>query len=232
MKKALYILFLFLLNPAFAQETNSQTDFVLSIDLKAGYLNSTLKGKDLNKLAVNGDVNGFSGFFIGGGIKNWLGKNLSFRHELFFRHYGAKFHREMQGFAPEMTLKMDAFRLYPISLAYEYRGFSVYAGPYVNMMLSALLEWRDENGVKHKDRSIYGSSSDEQEERSYIQKADLGMVAGLEYKFDFNLLIGARYSHGFSYLFDNSHAFHLDEPTRKNLKIYNQDLGFYLGYAF
>jgi len=213
------------------QELNQEGNTTFAI--KAGWLQSTLKGSDAKLLTTDGKINKKNDFFVGVSVDNSLGKYFGLKHELFYQSYGAKFNRSMNDEVFEATLEMHSFRLNPISPTLKLGGLQVYAGPYINMLLYSSITAIDEEGNIYKDHSIFGSADNDQANQPYLQKMDYGINVGIEYQFNFGLLVGVQYNRGFASLFDNSNAFGIDENAgRKNLKVYNENLGVYLGYRF
>lgn len=216
-----------------AQEFSEELKGKTSFSVKAGWLQSTLKGDDVNYLAVDGKVNQRNHFFVGVSVDNSLGKYFGLKHELYYQNYGADFKRELDNHRFEATLEMHSLRLNPISPTFQVGGLQLYAGPYINMLLYSSITAVDEEGNTYKDHGIFGSTEEDQEDSKYLQKMDYGITAGIEYQFKFGLLVGAQYIRGFASIFDNSNTFGVEENTgATDLKIYNQNIGVYVGYRF
>ncbi|MDR2222581.1 MAG: PorT family protein [Flavobacteriaceae bacterium] len=233
MKKLIISLTLLVGFAANAQEMDKEYVGSTSIAIKAGWLQSTLKGDDISKLTFDNKVNNRNNFYAGVSIDNGLSKHFGLKHELFYQNYGAGFKREIEDEVIDAKLEMHSLRLNPISAVFKVGGLQVYAGPYVNMLLYSSVTAIDENGNTYKDHSIFGSTEDDQEDGQYLQKMDYGIVAGIEYQFKMGIVVGAQYSRGFASLFDNSNTFGLEENAGKpDLKIYNQNVGVFVGYRF
>lgn len=219
---------------ALAQDINHDLKGNTTFSVKGGWIQSTLKGDDLEYLAIDGKVNSKNSFSIGVAVDNSLGKHFGLKHELFYQQYGASFNRETEdGVALDAKLQMHSLRLNPISAVFKTGGLQVYAGPYVNMLLYSSITAIDEDGNKYKDHGIFGSTEDDQEDGQYLQKMDYGIVVGAEYQFNCGFLVGANYSRGFASIFDNSNTFGLEEnPGVGDLKIYNQSFNVFVGYRF
>lgn len=216
-----------------AQDFKTPEEEKVSFSVKAGWLNSTLKGKDLNHLSSDGSVSSMNDFFVGIGVDNPIGKNFSLKHEVFYQNQGGEFPRELAGNTLDADLKMRSLRINPISLAYRFEGFQVFAGPYINVLLNSSITAVDEEGNTYKDHDIFGTETENQEEGEFLQNMDFGFVVGAEYHFDFGGIIGVQYSRGFASIFDNSNTYDIFGPEgSKDLKIYNQTLGVYVGYKF
>src|SRR5699024_306807 len=80
-----------------AQDFKNPKEEKVSFSVKAGWLNSTLKGKDLNHISSSGKVNDMNDFFVGLSVDNPIGKAFSLKHEVFYQNQGASFPRELNG---------------------------------------------------------------------------------------------------------------------------------------
>ncbi|WP_313138552.1 porin family protein [Myroides sp.] len=219
---------------AIAQDVNHDLKGNTTFSVKGGWIQSTLKGDDLEYLAIDGKVSNRNNFFVGVSVDNSLGKYFGLKHELFYQQYGGRFDRETEdGVTVDAKLQMHSLRLNPISAVFKMGGLQVYAGPYVNMLLYSSITAVDEEGNTYKDHGIFGSIEDDQEDGQYLQKMDYGIVVGAEYQFNCGFLVGANYSRGFASIFDNSNTFGLEENLGvKDLKIYNQSFNVFVGYRF
>ncbi|HLS29432.1 MAG TPA: outer membrane beta-barrel protein [Flavobacteriaceae bacterium] len=216
-----------------AQEFQNPVEEKVAFSVKAGYLNSTLKGSDKSFLASDGKINSFNNIFAGVSVDNPIGKNFSLKHELFYQNYGGKFKRELSEDDLDAELSMHSLRLNPISLAYRFGDLHLFAGPYINMLLSSSITAIDEQGNLYKDHDIFGTETENQEEGDFLQNMDYGFVIGAEYQLNFGGIIGVQYSKGFASIFDNSNTYDIFGPAGpEDLKIYNQTLGVYLGFQF
>ena len=214
-----------------AQDFKNPEKEKVSFSVKAGWLNSTLKGKDLNHLSADGSISSMNNFLVGFGVDNPIGKSFSLKHEVFYQNQGGKFPRELAGNSLDADLKMRSLRINPISLTYRIEDFHLFAGPYINILLNSSITAIDEDGKTYKDRDIFGTEIENQEEGEFLQNMDFGFVVGAEYHFDFGGIIGVQYSRGFASIFDNSNTYDIFGPEGpKDLKIYNQTLGVYIGY--
>lgn len=205
----------------------------VSWTIKAGWLQSDLKGNDLDFLAKNGKTDALNSFFAGIGIDNPIGSNFILKHELNFQIYGSEFTRELDAESIEADLKMYGLRINPISLGYRFADLHVFAGPYINVLLNSSITSLDSKGNKIKDRDIFGTEIDDQDGTHFLQNMDYGAVLGAEYHFDFGGILGISYSRGFASIFDNSNTYDNYGPDGPaDLKIYNQQFSVYLGYKF
>lgn len=231
MKK--FILIVFLINVIGLHAQHNPLEEKVSFSVKAGWVNSTLKGDDLNFLSTEGKVDAKNSFLFGLAVDNPVGKKFSLKHELYYQNQGADFKRELEGNTLKAELVMHSLRINPVSLAYRFQNFQIFAGPYLNILLDASITAWDENGKKYKDHDIFGTETEDQEEGHFLQNANIGFLAGAEYHFDFGAIIGLQFSRGLASIFDNSNTYDIFGPEGpKDLKIYNQNFSIYLGYKF
>lgn len=221
-----YILWLTLsLSLALSAQNQDQVTF----GLKAGWLQSTLVGKDKGVFANGGKIEASNNFFVGLQVDNPINRYIGFKHEVFYQNYGASFDVDHQTYGKiKSKLQMHSIRVNPISFSVKSSGFDLYLGPYINVLLNSSITGRDQNGNTYKDYSIYGESSDDQSQGDYLQKMDYGLVCGISYNFDFGLGLGVQYSRGFASILDNSNAFEND--NRPKMNIYNSSLGVFVSY--
>ncbi|MGG5505586.1 MULTISPECIES: outer membrane beta-barrel protein [unclassified Myroides] len=216
-----------------AQDFKEDLKGKTSLSVKAGWLQSTLKGDDVKALTLDGKIDKRNNFFVGVSVDNSIGTYFGLKHELFYQNYGADFKRALDDHTFNATLEMHSLRLNPISPTVKIGGLQVYAGPYINMLLYSSITSVDEDGRTYKDHGIFGSTEDDQEDSKYLQKMDYGITAGIEYQFKFGLILGAQYTRGFASIFDNSNTFGVEENQGANdFKIYNENVGVYVGYRF
>lgn len=234
MKKIILFLFTGLIGFLAPAQNRLEDDFdKISLHVKSGWLRSTLKGKDIGYLAADASINPKNSFFIGIEVYNPIHNRFGFKHEIQFLNRGGSFLREIEGTGIDAELKMRSLRLYPVSLSYSIAGFEPYAGPYLDILLNSSVTAVDENGKIYRDHSIFGTEYNDQNESKFLQQLDYGFVAGVEYHFGFGGLVGINFSKGFASIFDNSNTYEVENNQgMKDLRIYNQNFGIYIGYAF
>lgn len=223
MKNIKYIVLfvlLLLMNNAIAQNNTITKPFTI----KAGYLQTDLRGDDINLLTVDGATKALNSFFVGLEYNSEISKFISLKHELNFNINGAEvqLQDEINGIY-NSSLKMNSLQLQPLNVAFRLKGFQIYVGPYASALISASIQRKDEDGNTYKDISIFGDPDEETEQNKYLQKIDFGATAGLLYEFNKIFSLGLRYNHGFVPIFDNT-------TNQKSIKIYNQSWGVFAGY--
>ena len=195
----------------------------LTFGVSGGLNWTSLTGKNINNLSNEGYQKSSIGQTIGITLDNNISKYFGLKHELFYsrRFILIKIDDEIN---PEFTskFKREYIDIFPASPSFYYKGFQVYAGPYLGMLLNASLQHKDVNGNTYTDKSIYGTG---EVTSNYSQKMDVGFVAGLNYELPNGLNFGARFIRGFVPLLENAN-------TKQQWKIYNESLFVTMGYTF
>lgn len=194
------------------------------LTIKAGYLQTDLRGSNVDMLSFDGETKSLNSYMIGLEYNSEISRFISLKHELNFKANGAelKLNDDING-TYNSTLKMNSLELQPINLAFRYRWIQIYVGPYASALINANITRKDENGNKYKDKSIFGEPDEETTENKYLQKIDFGITTGLLFEFNKTISVGIRYNHGLAPIFDNT-------TEQKSIKIYNQSWGVVLGY--
>ena len=240
MKYLIYILLFFCTNVV----TIAQTDTSLkarnetfrkgnvSFGLKVGYTQSNIYGSDINYIFSDSKTSNLSSFHIGIVINSMAGKYFWLKHELLAIEKGAGviLNDSING-NYNSSLKMLSLNLFPISPCFHFKGFQLYVGPYVSALLNAQITRKDGNGKDYQDHSIFGDGSQFENNTKYLQKMDFGLNAGIEYQFPFGLFIGAKYTQGYSNVFQYANSINFKDP-KKEIKIYNQSFLLSIGFSF
>jgi hypothetical protein len=113
------------------------------------------------------------------------------------------------------TLKTNYYCIdvYPITPAFHYKGAQIFAGPSVTLLVASNRDTLIGGEVKKiADNKLDG-----------INRYDIGIMAGVEYEFNFGLNIGVRMVRGFTSLY---------EPVNSiQTQWFNQTYLFTLGYS-
>lgn len=203
-----------------------------SVGIKAEFIQSNFYGNDLSLLSTDGKSSTLNGFSIGITANSMISKYVWLKHELMYMQSGAKIivSDSMNG-NYNSNLKMQSLYATPVSPAFHFKGFQLYAGPYVSALLNASIIRKNNSGKEFTDKSIYGNGVENTEFNKYLQKFDFGIAAGIAYEFTFGLNIGIGYTRGFVSIFDNANVntFGQDNPE---IKIYNERFNISIGYSF
>lgn len=200
--------------------------------IKAGFTYSNIYGSDITYIFADGKTNYQSAFHIGISVDSKLREYFWLKHELLFNQNGAGvlLSDSING-TYSSQLKTYYLQLFPISPTFHIKGFQLYVGPYISTLLDAKIQRKNASGEFYNDHSIFGDASQFENKSKYLQKFDFGIAAGIEYQFPFGLSIGAKYTHGFTEIFQYANSYTLND-TKREIKIYNQGIQFSLGYSF
>lgn len=201
--------------------------------IKAGWNQNNLYGKEIDYIFANDQTKYESGFHAGIFVDTWVSKHFGLKHELLFsqNRIGITLH-DTNDAEYKSKLTMSYIDLMPANLTFKAGGFQLYTGVYISALLDANVEREDENGNMYKDKSIFGSPENEETESHYLQKFDFGANFGFEYRFNFGLSVGAKYTHGFTDLFQFANSYANEDPKTDSIKIYKKGFMVSLGYSF
>lgn len=202
-------------------------------ELKAGGNCSNLYGKDIDYLFASDQTAYRYGFHAGIFADTRMSRHFGLKHELLFsqKRIAVSLNDTIYG-DYRSKLGMSYLDLMPAGLTFYAGGFQLYAGPYVSALLNANMKRRDANGKMYKDKSIFGNPENDETETRYLQKFDFGANLGLEYRFGPGLSVGARYTHGFTDIFQYANSYTNGDTRTDNIKIYNRGWMVSIGYAF
>jgi hypothetical protein len=205
----------------------------VNFGLKAGYTQGNFYGSEINYIFAKGTTKWIAGFHAGILVNSEMSKYFWLKHELIFSQRGAVFtlFDSLNG-NYSSKLKTYYLDLYPLNPTFHYKGFQIYGGPYISLLTHASIQRKDANGFLFNDTSIFGDASQFEDNSKYLQKFDFGMNFGIEYQFPSGLLIGAKYNHGFTDIFQYANSYTLDDPKTTPIKIYNRAFWVSVGYSF
>lgn len=200
----------------------------VTLGIKAGLSQFIIYGKDISELTTAGKPAILSGFYIGIEVNTKISHFFWIKHSLSAVQKGAILKKnyssnEVMTESYESRYKNLYFDIAPISPTFHFHGFHLYTGPYVSVLVSSSIQYKNENGKLVTDKSIFGSAK---QEGNYTQKIDLGIITGIEYEFENGINIGAQFLRGFVPLIEHT------ERNDGQWKIYNQGFSLTLGYTF
>ncbi|MCF6349044.1 MAG: PorT family protein [Flavobacteriaceae bacterium] len=146
-------------------------------------------------------------YHVGAVVEIGISERFSFQPELLYSVQGAK----EKVSEVELTYKFDYINLPLIAKYYLAEGFSLEAGPYVGLLMSAKVEAEGPGGSFDED--VKDSFND----------IDFGANTGVAYKLENGLSFGARYNFG---------LFNIVDVVGDNSKIYNRVIQVSVGYFF
>lgn len=205
----------------------------VSFGIKAGLSYSTLYGKEIGYVFAENKATYEPGYHFGVIVDNKIGKKFWLKHELIFNQkiVGIKLSDSIND-KYSSKLKMSYLELQPFNAAFQSKGFQVYAGPYISVLLGAQIQRKDNNGNIFTDHSIFGTANNNESENKYLQKLDFGINIGLEYQLPIGLSMGAKYTHGFTDIFQYANSYSNGNTKTDNIKIYNRGWMISVGYFF
>lgn len=195
----------------------------LTFGISGGINQASLTGANIDNLSNGGAPKSLTGQTIGITLDNKTSQYFGLKHELFYSRRLMDLKID-DGINPVFTskLKRQYIDLFPASPSFYYKGFQVYAGPYIGILLNASIQRKDANGNIYTDKTFYGTG---QASGNYSQKIDAGFVAGLNYEFSNGINLGARFVRGFVPILENT-------TTKQQWKIYNESFFVTIGYNF
>ncbi|MCS7073313.1 MAG: PorT family protein [Bacteroidia bacterium] len=248
MKRILFILCLFFGMSGLAQQPENQflqvdsllyeqnfqqkyeCDGRISFGFKASYNHSNLLGSERNYIFADNQTKWLSGFQAGIQVNTHCHQNFWLKHQLQLSMRGATVNLidSVHGIYSS-KLRTTYLDLLPISPTIHYHGFQVFAGPYLSLLADASIV-RKQDGQDLIDKSIFGTSNNNESERKYLQKFDFGFLIGIEYQFPIGLSIGANYMRGFTDIFQFANSFTFGNSKTDKIRIHNHSIGISLGY--
>ncbi|MCS6832399.1 MAG: PorT family protein [Flammeovirgaceae bacterium] len=205
----------------------------IAIGLKAGYSLTNLYGKEIAYLFASPRTQWLGGFHAGVLVNAKLRESFWLKHELLFLQKGASvtLTDDING-SYASTLKAYYLEWHPLSPTFHYKGWQGYFGPYIGTVTAAHITRKDDSGKSYQDKSIFGDESNFEKEKKYLQKFDFGFAAGIEYQFSFGLLLGAKYTHGLTDIFQYANSYTLEDTKHDKINIHHRSILFSVGYLF
>jgi hypothetical protein len=219
-KKWIYSFFLSL----FCQAVHAQQSRT-TWGIKGGYTMANLWGGSVqDSLSTGGTPSSISGLHLGIGVNSMLKEHFWLKHDLLLVQKGSVLQiDDMRNPVYQSHLKLLYLDAYPCSFTYNLKGFQVFIGPYLGMLLSASMQHKDSSGIMSTNSSIFGTASSS---KNYTQRIDAGGVVGMEYEFHCGINLGIRLVYGFVPLIENALI------QNGQSKIYNRSLSLSAGYTF
>lgn len=224
MKRILITLIGLFLYKAGMAQTEVKIKDKISLILKAGYTNSTIKGADIGQLSPGGKPGNLGGYYAGLEVNSRLSLHFGLKHEISVFQMGALLKMEDdQGRGFDSKFKTMYLDVSPLSLTFQIKGLQLFAGPYAGILMKAGIQRKNEEGMLYTDKSIFGDAA---QEGDYLQKLDTGILGGMAYEFSNGLSLSARYAHGFAAVVEHT------DRNEGQWKIFNRSFSFTLGYGF
>lgn len=216
--KKIIVLSVILLTGAAAQ---AQQEGIVA-GIKSGMQWPALGGRDVDSLSAGG-ADGRPGPALGIALNNKLSDRFWLKHELFYSSRTMMIRLD-DGISPafDSKLKRRYVEIYPASPTWHYRGWQVYAGPYLGLLVAASIQRKDANGHIYTDKAFFGRADLPD---GYSQKFDAGLTVGIEYELPAGINFGARYVGGWVPMVENA-------VLQNQWRIYNRSISVTVGYSF
>ncbi|MCX7767527.1 MAG: PorT family protein [Flavobacteriales bacterium] len=199
--------------------------------ITAGYNLNKFYGKEISYIFNNSHTNWLSGFHVGLHVETRLNPFLSFLHEIMYTRRGAGVSiADTLASSYVSRLRTEYVDCFPFNIAFGFRGFRVYAGPYLSGLLSASLLRKDPAGRSYWDKTIFGTPDNFETHDKYLQKLDYGVNAGLTYFSPFGVFVQARYMHGICDIFQYANSYTLADSKTDKIRIFHQNILVSIGY--
>jgi hypothetical protein len=203
-------------------------DGLTTFGIKAGIILPSLYGSDIDSLSKNGYRASKLGITLSVFANSRISKHFWLKHELSYSGRFLSIQLADSSSSYKTTYGRSYIDIFPISPTFHFKGFQVYAGPYMGILMQAWINRKDGNGNLYKDKSIFGSGTEFGKQH---QKFDAGIVAGLEYEFNFGLNVGFKYVRGFIPVIEYANANTFND-SHSTVSIYNSYVSFTVGYSF
>jgi hypothetical protein len=199
----LFILFFTTIVAALAQKSH--------FGFRLGAANPSYYGSDFDDAKKSSSIASIwtptAGFYVNSAVSDYFWIKTEFNYVN--RGYT---HKELGN-----TLKTNYYCIdvYPITPTFHFKGAQIFAGPSVSLLVASTRDSLMSGQVKKiNDTRLDG-----------INRYDLGIMAGIEYEFNFGLNLGARIVRGFTSLYEQNSTTHVQTQW------FNQTLMFTVGYS-
>lgn len=166
-------------------------------------------GVNLSNISYSGefyknspDSKMLTSFHVGGLLELKLTDMIALQPELLFSSQGAKQEsledNETVKIESKSTSKYNYLTLPIMGKFYVAEGLSLEVGPQIGYLLSAKAKSEGSTEIKLTNTTTSASSEANIKETKSASNLDFGINAGLSYKLDSGLFVGARYNFGFS----------------------------------
>lgn len=181
------LVIVFALFGAFSTQAQNSTDLI-QFGVKAGANFATITGDDFESPESR------TAFHAGVLAELPVNNRVSLQPEILYSAQGFSADGTLGGMEYTAEYKMDYIQVPILAKLYLVNGLNFQIGPQVGFRINESVEF---------DTDLGESSEDFNSEENDI---NLGLAAGLEYKFDGGFFIQGRYNYGFSKIYENTDA--------------------------
>lgn len=211
MKKVLLFIAVFSFTTLAFSQSKSKSKF----GIRLGGAYTDYYGADYKKLrdtdsTIEGKWSPSGGFYINTMVSDYFWVKTEFN----FVNRGGRWSEN------DKSLKQNLYYLdlYPATLAFHIKGAQLFAGPSVGILMAGNYQ-RLENG----EVKTINYTQDDMDNQN-MNRLDFGLVAGVEYEFNFGLNAGVRYLRGFS-------SYLISESGTPRFDMFNKALVFSVGFT-
>lgn len=204
-KKILLVLVLIVPCVTMAQQAN--------YGIRVGVSESFYRGSDFQDTSTfySNNIQPTAGLYVNYSVTDlfWIKSEFNFMNRSFDRK---------DGLGNSLRENYYYIDIHPVTPTIKYKGFQVFAGPAVSLLLTSKkdsVNTNDNTIVTYSDANLYAKN-----------RYDLGFVCGVEYEYKNLVNIGVRYTHGFTSIFQTP------QNADRNIHWYNHSFLFTVGYSF
>ena len=205
MKKNLFVLIAFALiaNTAMAQKS--------FFGLRLGVANPAYYGSDFKDAQSASTIETImtptAGFYVNSHVNDYFWIKTE------FNYVNRGYTHQQLG----QTLRTDYYCIdvYPITPTFHYKGIQIFAGPSISLIVAS----KKDSIMGGKVEKVYDNKMDG------LNRYDIGLMAGIEYEFNFGLNVGARIVNGFTSVYEKN------STTNVQTQWFNQTYLFTIGYT-
>ena len=205
MKKNLLALILLVL---IANTTVAQKSY---FGLRLGVANPNYLGSDFNDVKTSTSIKPVwtptLGFYVNSLVNDYFWIKTE------FNYVNRGYTHEQMG----QTLRTNYYCIdvYPVTPTFHFKGAQLFAGPSISLIVAS-----------QKDSIIAGQVKKISDNKmDGLNRYDVGVMAGIEYEFNFGLNLGVRMTHGFTSVYEKN------ATTNVQTQWFNQTYLFTVGYS-
>lgn len=185
--KNVSLMIVFVLASVFSIQAQNSTDLI-QFGVKAGVNFSTIAGDDFESPESR------TAFHAGVLAELPVNERFSIQPEILYSAQGFNARGSFAGVDYEGEYQMDYIQVPILAKIYLVNGLNVQVGPQIGFRINESVEYNTDLGDGFED-----FNSEEND-------INLGIAAGLEYKFDSGFFIQGRYNYGFSKIYPDTDA--------------------------
>ncbi|MFN4145212.1 MAG: outer membrane beta-barrel protein [Runella sp.] len=182
-------------------------------------------GRDRDFIFAENSSRWLPGIQVGMEVNTRFSEKFSLKHALLLSQRGAGITLE-DDLNDRYNTRMRTFYVdvFPASPTYHTKNIQLFGGPYMSALAAASLRRKDPQGRFFRDRGLFGTPDNFEEETKYLQKFDFGLQVGIGFEITPRMVLQAQYLHGFTDIFQFANSFTNQSPKTDNIRIFNRAL--------